>query len=116
MQKFKKILDPSVKIQLWRRRRLENFYNFPPLGGGAAVFISYQRRRLGNFKNFLRLGGGGCIFLGKIGGGGGGSADRLTPLYTHKYTLLLEKLFFFLEMLNKAKLKVVLYRKNNSTN
>jgi hypothetical protein len=24
--------------------------------------------------------GVGCIFLGKIGGGGGGSADRLTPL------------------------------------
>jgi hypothetical protein len=59
-----------VKIQLWRRRqRLGNFLNFLPVGGGAAVFISYQRRRLGNFKNFLRL-------------GGGGSADRLTPLVT----------------------------------
>jgi hypothetical protein len=50
MQKLKKILEPSVKIQLWRRRRrLGNFLNFLPLGGGAAVFISYQRRRLGNF-------------------------------------------------------------------
>jgi hypothetical protein len=79
MQKFKKIQNPSVKIQLWRRRRLENFKNFLRLGGGAAVFISYQRRLLGNFKNFPRLGGGDCIFLGKIGGGGG-LADRLTPL------------------------------------
>jgi hypothetical protein len=48
MQKIKKILKLSVKIQLWRRR-LENFKNFLRLGGGAAVFISYQRRRLGNF-------------------------------------------------------------------
>jgi hypothetical protein len=78
MQKFKKIPDRSVKMQLRWRRRLGNFKNFLRLGGGAAVFISYQRRGLRNFKNFLRLGGGGCIFLGKIGGGG--SADRLTPL------------------------------------
>jgi hypothetical protein len=45
MEKFKKIPDRSVKIQLGRRQRLRNFKNFPRLGGG-----------------------------------GGGSADRLTPL------------------------------------
>jgi hypothetical protein len=59
-----------VTIQLWRRRR----------------------RRLGNFKNFPRLGGGGCIFLGKIGGGG--SADRLTPLDVYKSSL--EKTHYFI--------------------
>jgi hypothetical protein len=68
IQKFKKIPDRSVKIQLWRRRR-----------------------RLRNFKNFPRPGGSGCIFLRKIDSAGG-SADRLTPLVV--FTLLTFKHFF----------------------
>jgi hypothetical protein len=36
---------------------------------------------LKKFQNFRSFGGGGYNFSQKIGGGGG-SADRLTPLFT----------------------------------
>jgi hypothetical protein len=60
-----------------RRRRLKNLKIFDPYGGSEIP--SLRRRRLENFKIFVRDGGGGCIFFPKIGGG---SAARLTPLYT----------------------------------
>jgi hypothetical protein len=61
----------------WRRLEIFNF--FGSFGGGGSEIPSLRRRRLENFKIFVRYGGGGCIFFPKIGGG---SAARLTPLYT----------------------------------
>jgi hypothetical protein len=55
-----------------RLRRLENFEKFHCVGGAAAAFISYRPPWLGNFQNLRHL-----------GGDGGGSADRLTPLPTN---------------------------------